>query len=409
MSRILIKQILFICDAMPFSENSSGAASFKYAHLKLLLTTYPDAFIHIVILNYYKTDEFNAKQLEIEFPVDRYRIEMIHLLPYKVNNLKRQSRIFSLNLHAIRYFHSFINAHTLALFQKTIDKIGYDLIWTEHAIPNYFAICSRAKAPIVYVHHDFLWKLQKLKQGVASKKKRLLTRVLRISEISQLRKNKYIVSGSQSEIAEIESINSRAMTALLPTTYKSLAVSGIIPFTTRIVHVGNMLATANKIGLSRFLTVCWPVLCQLDDPPELWIIGKVDTGHSQEVMKLLQQPNINVLGHVEDLSTVLRPYDIHIIPYEYDTGTRTRIPLALNHQQILLSTRNGSKGMLGLQDQMNCLLVDSLEEMVSKITHILKDKMPYIKIADQGKAYFESNFTVESQRNKLISFLQQIN
>ncbi len=397
---------------MPFSENVNGAASFQYAHLRLLLQTCPESHIHILVLNYYKTDYFYSTQLEEDFPAGNYTIEVVNLLQYSTNNLKRQSNLLRFNIHAIRYFHSFINNDTIKLVSEVIKKQNPDLIWTEHAIPNYFALFSLTKAPIVYVHHDFLWKLQKVRNSFMAGKKTLINKLLQISEVNQIRENNYIVSGSQSELTQLEYMNPKAITALLPTTYQSIhsiQSNKILPSDIRIVHVGTMSATANKVGLSRFLTICWPELCKLSHPPELWVIGKMDIETIHNLKPLLQQPNIEILGHVDDLSTILRPYDIHIIPYEHDTGTRTRIPLVFNHTQILLSTRNASKGVKGLQNNKNCLLVDTLEEMTTKIKEVLAKPINYLSIADNGKTLFESSYTTTSQQTALLHFLNQIN
>lgn len=402
-------KILFVCDGLPLSENFSGASSFKYSHLRLLLTSFPHATVQIVVLKFYEQDSFHATELQAEFPNANYSIQILDFRNSQVSNRTRQMHAFRLNLHAIRYFHHFINGHTIQQFSKIVEQFQPDLVWTEDYVPNYYALCAKFTAPLVYVHYDFIWKLQQIRHQNAGNRKKAVNWLRKTSEISQLRHNQYIVSGSQSEIGEIKRINPTAHTALLPTTYTSVDTgSNTVPSDTRIVHVGSMLATANKIGLSRFLTVCWPELCKLSNPPELWVIGNVQTGHANEVMQLLLQPNIKVLGHVDDLLSVLRPYDVHIIPYEHDTGTRTRIPLVLNNKQLLLSTRNASNGVKGLQDQKNCVLVDTLEEMTIQIKNILDAKKNYIKIADEGKALFESQYTAASQQELLRAFLNQI-
>jgi len=45
------------------------------------------------------------------------------------------------------------------------------------------------------------------------------------------------------------------------------------------------------------------------------------------------------------LDEVLRPNDVHIVPYDQPTGTRTRLTLALNHRQVLLAHQNSVKGL----------------------------------------------------------------
>jgi hypothetical protein len=97
-----------------------------------------------------------------------------------------------------------------------------------------------------------------------------------------------------------------------------------------------------------------------------------------------------------------------VIPYEHDTGTRTRLPVALNHNQLLVAHKNACRGIAGLKHLENCLLADSREEMTTLITQVLAGKIDHQPIADRGKQFFEEAFTVEGQLPRLKSFLSGI-
>ena len=178
--------------------------------------------------------------------------------------------------------------------------------------------------------------------------------------------------------------------------------------TPRIVHLGGMQATANRIGLERFLRVAWPKLkVQIKPKPELWVIGSLD-GAPKTLQELLIQPGIVCTGYVDDLSSVLRPFDMHIIPWELNTGTRTRIPLILNYAQVLISTRAGAACIDELKHEVNCILVNDLKHMASEIKSLCNDDKKREAIGREGRNTFFNYFTLESQQPRFNHFIEDV-
>ncbi|MCZ7545717.1 MAG: glycosyltransferase [Anaerolineae bacterium] len=176
----------------------------------------------------------------------------------------------------------------------------------------------------------------------------------------------------------------------------------------RIVHLGTMQATANRLGLQRFMEVVWPRIIETNPrPPELWVVGNLD-GASPELLGQLEKANAICAGYVFDLGTVLRPYDIHIVPWEHDTGTRTRIPLALNYAQALVSTRAGAACFRELRHNENCVQVDGLEQMGEAILALVCDNIYRRQLADAGRATFLRCYTREALQPRFDSFIKQV-
>ena len=104
----------------------------------------------------------------------------------------------------------------------------------------------------------------------------------------------------------------------------------------------------------------WPVL--KDTGVELEVVGDL-TGASLELQQHLR--SVKCVGFVKDLRSVLRPFDIHIIPWEHNTGQRTRLPLALAMSQVVVSTKAAVACYPEAVDGINCRLLDTLDEMAS--------------------------------------------
>ncbi len=281
------------------------------------------------------------------------------------------------------------------------------LIWAEHLLPATLAQVFAFELPVVYSHHDWWWKVKSYRYNPTLRNK-LYRWASRRHEINLVRRVRGVVSGSWSEANEIKSLGAKHV-GYFPTTYQSINLPTLteIPEPPRIVHLGGMQTTASRAGLQRFLEISWPRIKQAIEAPNLWVIGSLD-GISNGLLQQLSEPYIHCTGYVQNLSDVLRPYDIHITPWEHNTGTRTRIPVALNFKQVVISTINAAACLRELESGRNCLLVSDLEEMAEKIIALWNDPQLRMKIGEEGKRTFLENFTLDSQRERFEKFITQI-
>ena len=131
-------------------------------------------------------------------------------------------------------------------------------------------------------------------------------------------------------------------------------------------------------------------------------------GAPVEFMAELKRAKAVCTGFVQDLGAVLRPHDIHIVPWELPTGTRTRIPVALNHAQALVSTKAAAICLPELRDNENCILVDDLREMGQAVNALLSDPDKRKRIADAGRNTFLQHFTRASVQPRFQQFLETL-
>jgi hypothetical protein len=104
----------------------------------------------------------------------------------------------------------------------------------------------------------------------------------------------------------------------------------------------------------------------------------------------------------------MREYDVHVIPWEHNTGTRTRVPVALRYRQVVVACREGVRCFPELKNGYNCILVNNLQEMPDAIRSLLCDTALRRRIADAGHETFVASFThasVQKQMDRLLSDL----
>jgi hypothetical protein len=265
--------------------------------------------------------------------------------------------------------------------------------------------------PIVYSHHDWQWRIKRHRAGNVRRLSRPGARfwLMKRSERAIVRAMAGCVSASVTEADEIHALGVEWV-AFLPPTYYPLDAppEGIPPDPPRLVHLGGMNTTANRLGLQRFMELAWPVILEgTKRPPELWVVGSMK-GASEALLAQLGDADAVLTGYVGDLGSALRPYDIHIVPWEYNTGTRTRIPLILNYGQVLVSTKAAAQCLPELKHGEGAILVDDLPSMAEEILPLLHDAPRRKHIALDGYQLFLHHYTRQAVQPRFDAFLARL-
>jgi len=282
--------------------------------------------------------------------------------------------------------------------QNLIALINPDLIWAQHFEPALLA-AQQSKIHVVYVHHDWLYRIKALRnhREINEKQKAVEGRLVRSVAA--------VVSGSAPECDEIKAAAVRSV-HYIPVSFDPVYadIGREASKDVRLVHLGGMGTTANREGLSAFFGRVWPQLKDLDIPFE--VVGDL-TAAPPELSEHLQ--TVICTGFVQDLTKVLRPYDIHIIPWEHNTGQRTRLPLAFNHAQTVVSTKAAVACYPEAKDGENCRLVERLEEMIPVISQLVSDPAERTRLGRAARATFEKQFTRASLLPKYAAVISSLN
>ena len=395
-----MKKVLYIVNQGIISSNANGGASVYYSHLELLF----NAGFEIVLLavEWSDRDVFNNNDYK---EIEQFTSE---IKSYKIasNTPKKGiNRLFNAVFKPEEFEYYFLNDENKKYLQNLIDETNTNFVFADWRWAGIWACFSDVKVPVIYGHHDWEYKLAKLRN-----KRNLLQKFHTIQkkrvEYKLVKKVVGSVSGSLTEAEEIEKISGKEA-LYLPTTYKAVDPELPINKHPNIVHLGGMGTTANRLGLERFLDVCWDTVLAENPSIKLIVVGSLKKATPSLVEKL-KGKNIVCKGFVEDLQKVLHPQDIHIIPWEYNTGTRTRIPVVLNFEQVLVATKASVMAFPELIDSKNAILCDDLQSMTSKINALLQELNSLEKISKAGKETFLNHFTVDKNIEKFKIFIEKI-
>lgn len=395
-----MKKILFIVNAGLISPNENGGASVYYSHLELL---YKSGFlIELLVIEWSNSTLFKEEDyVEVKPMVEK-------TTPYKAHFKSPEKgfkRLFNAVFYPEIFEYYFLNKENKKYINKIVIDNSIDIVWAEWRWAGLLAWYSKLKTPVIYAHHDWEYKLAKLrtKRNLLGKfhtfqKKRV--------EFKLVKGVQGCISGSDTEAKEISAISKKGV-LYVPTTYKTIVSKLLRNPLPNIIHLGGMGTTANRLGLERFLDVCWKDLKTEYPEIKLVVIGSLKQA-SNTLLEKLKDPNINCLGFVKDLSKVLHPQDIHIIPWEYNTGTRTRLPLVLNYEQVLVATIASVKAFPEIKNNQNALLCATLEDMKTVISKLIQNEERIKELSRAGKETFFNKFTVDSQLEKVKKYLDTI-
>ena len=108
----------------------------------------------------------------------------------------------------------------------------------------------------------------------------------------------------------------------------------------KFVHFGSMNATCNRLGFRHLMQAIWPEVLNEFPQLELHVIGNTARMDEDTKNRALAM-NVHFHGFVEDW-TKLFDHDcrvIHLIPWPYNTGIRTRVPETLLAGHEILAYR----------------------------------------------------------------------
>ncbi|QHI35235.1 hypothetical protein IMCC3317_05810 [Kordia antarctica] len=399
--------VLFLVNNTKISPNANGGASVYFSHLQLL--TKLNYNVHILMVDFSDTpiaeisSNVNPEYIQ---EIEGFYSEINHFQVAQIHPKGIINRIKTAISTPEKFEYFFVNSQSKKTLKQYISIHNIDLVWAEWRWTAILAYYSNLKVPIVYAHHDWEFKLRKLKSSLSFLEKFHLKQKKRV-ELELVKNVSACVSASFTEMQEIKAYgNPKAL--YIPLTYEEVEITKNDMKTPTIVHLGGMGTTANRLGLERFLEVCWNDLKQQIPNVTLKVIGNLKYA-SNSLKNRLKDPQIKCVGFVEDLKGELKAYDIHIIPWEYNTGTRTRIPLVFNYAQVLVCTKAAASCYPEVIHDENSILSDNLQHMTTQLVDLYKNQEKRIFIGDNARKTFQNYFTVEKQVEKLEEFLEIIN
>lgn len=297
--------------------------------------------------------------------------------------------------------------------QESIARTRPDLLWL--AGVEVVAAVGQTGVPTVYTHTDTAYRVQAIRLAGAGWRQRYFLWVHRRAEETITRQAMHIITGSVTGAQRLQALGC-AHVVVIPTTYSprlapaatAEAESGQL----RVVHLGSLETTANRVGLLGYLQQAHPEAtaqcAAAGHALTLWIIGDNKRMHPELAAQLNRPANIHQTGFVPDLAGVLRPFDVAILPYEHDTGYRTKLPLLFSFAQVVLSTKAAVAGTQTAGLAEVCVLVDGVADFPAALARLADRPDERERIGRAAHTFFMNHFIHEAVQPQYARFLEQV-
>lgn len=386
--------ILFITE-QPYTFNLSGAAALSSSHLRFLVKKFLGSPIQVVFLN--ENQDFWKEKPDFDQTNILINPIQVSEIKFKALSFMSLGLFFPKNIDKlIRGFFKFEDKleKKLGDFKDLVLKTqSAQFIWCEHLTPVLYLFHKLPEKyfldKLIYSHHDFLFKILRLRAH--SPRQIIRSQLVKRLEIAVIKKTKYFVSGSQSELNQIRLFAPQAnQVEFIPCFYPPLKKSELKPPTSgvKIYHIGTAAATANRIGLRFFFQKVFPVIEDL--PFTLEFLGNVKDYILNEFPHLKNHPKIIFHGFVLNLEEKIEEGMIHIIPYSGMTGTRTRVAGIARFSPCMIGFPTIQDSYPFLISGKNVILANDEDKFTLQLKELILDNVLRLQISQNiSKDMFE--------------------
>ena len=158
------------------------------------------------------------------------------------------------------------------------------------------------------------------------------------------------------------------------------------------VFVGDLKVSENSVSLEIFIRKCMEKIIAKLPAFKLIVIGKGIPLSLKEMIDKYPK-NIEYLGFVENIDTILSKCAAMLIPMLYGSGIRFKALDAFVRGVPVISTPLGVEG-LGLEGLDVCMISEQIEQMPDLIVSVL-DKRTNQTLSDNGKMFFSERFAYD--------------
>jgi glycosyltransferase involved in cell wall biosynthesis len=403
------KNILYITTDISFLESTdAGGGVVENSHLRLFKLN--DYKIRILYLNTHlfstevAPEIISTKKVAL-FGASEVQIDEIQLSKSFSHNFPHRIKRLLTNL--TNYYYPFVNKKNTLFLENYIHTLDVNLIWAQWSYPGLLCSKLKVKNPIFYVHHDWQYKLVEYKKK-KSLKRTFYKNAIKKIEKTFIKKFTAVICLSYSDYKMLEKENIPAL--YLPITYDSNPIETKKEQREKpvLVHLGNLNTTANRVGLEEFIQFSWKEIKRKYPTIKLEIIGREVKNNIQFMDVLKKDPNIDYFDFVEDLDAIIHPYDIHIIPWNYNTGTRTRVPLIFKHKQCLLAMQKGVENINDVKHLENSILAKSWGSYTENIIEAIENHTLRKEISESGYETYKRIYLHNSQKKNLDQFITSL-
>lgn len=172
-----------------------------------------------------------------------------------------------------------------------------------------------------------------------------------------------------------------------------------------ILSVGTFKWLPNREAVDFLVNKIWPLVKKRMKHCKLKIVGNAP---SQKVLDYgLKDPNIEVLGQVEDIRYAFNAADLLLAPVFSGKGTRYKILEAMASSTPVVASKIAVEG-LGVENGKHVLISNDANELAELTIKVLTDKKLWHKLSKNGKKFVQDRYDWQIISRKLDAIYQKV-
>ncbi len=176
--------------------------------------------------------------------------------------------------------------------------------------------------------------------------------------------------------------------------------------TFNILMVGHLAGISTLEGINLFLNEILPeIKLKLKNDFIITIVGKYDHAEPRLINQLKKEKSINLMGNVDNLAQQYEDSDLLLVPTPITLGIRVRILTAMMYGKLIIAHTSNKQGIPELENEYNCLLGCSGEELSEQIIRVYKYRNGFNPIRDSAYKTFKKYFITNNFSKRYSNIL----
>jgi polysaccharide biosynthesis protein PslH len=170
-----------------------------------------------------------------------------------------------------------------------------------------------------------------------------------------------------------------------------------------LFHIGAMNWMPNEEGAKWFLEKVWPLVHERYPELKFYLAGRA----MPDWLKNTDQPNVVVVGEVDDAFEFIYSKAIEVVPLFSGSGIRIKIIEGMAAERAIVSTTIGAEG-INVEHGKNILLADAPQSFFEAICQCVDDEAFCKKLGKAARQLIEKDHANSRLIKRLTEFYAQI-
>ena len=168
-----------------------------------------------------------------------------------------------------------------------------------------------------------------------------------------------------------------------------------------ILFIGAFAHPPNTDAVLWFCREIFPLVLQREPDMQLLVIG----AEPPRDVRALGGGQIQILGHVPDVSLLFDSCRVSVAPLRYGAGVKGKVNQSLAYGVPVVATSHAVEGMF-LDDGVSVLVADQPQDFADQLVRVYRDEALWEILSGGGLAVMEDHFSFAAARRALMELVE---